>query len=390
MVKRMSVIVLASMIFLSGCLPILEREEEMIEVEEENEQVVELSPEVDTPENYYRSVLYDGSYPHGEGRGFGNAVVDNRLDLEQLEVGLTSIASGHFDPDTYFFREGHFINRTEINSWLMRYHEEDNPEGLNPALGEGETLPDQEESRPRYISHILEHNYLVENENGNLELGGIVIGLSLNQMYYFRERYEDGTYSHTYEVPIDEETMIREGQNIADQVVERLRDPNREDGMLSNVPIVIALFQEQTRDSVVPGRFVASAVADPGKSIERWQRINERYYLFPSNEASNEQRVDTDRFLKLREDINGFFDNYVGVVGRGYYQNDQLQELTIDVPIQFYGKTEVIAFSQFIADRITQTFPNDLKLQVYVTSVSQQESVIVRNPNEEPFIHIYR
>ncbi|MFV8828669.1 CamS family sex pheromone protein [Alkalihalobacterium sp. APHAB7] len=390
MIKRAIPIALCSVIFLSGCLPFLQPEEQLIEEEEHGEdQIVELSPEVYTPENYYRSVLYDGSYTHGEGRGFSNAVVYNRLDIEQLELGLMELANERFDPEKYFFREGQFISRNELNNWLMRNHEEDNPLGLNPPLGSGDTLRDQEEDQPRYLSHILEHNYLVENANGQLELGGVVIGLSMNKVYNYRI-YDDQGRIYRYEVDINEKKMEAEGKRMAEEIVSRLRLPNREEGALENVPIIIALFQEEKREAIVPGSFIMKGIAEPQRQVDKWQPINQKYYFYPSTLANNEQRNDAERFLKFKEEINDFFDNYVGVVGKGFYKDEQLTELTIEIPIRFQGKAEIIALTQFSADRIAQRFPSNLKIQVYITSVSGQEALIVRNPNEDPFIHIYR
>ncbi|OLO26471.1 hypothetical protein BTR23_23095 [Alkalihalophilus pseudofirmus] len=388
--KRAIPLVLCSVIFLSGCFPFLQPEEQLVEEEEYGEdQTVELSPEVYTPENYYRSVLYDGSYTHGEARGFSTAVVHNRLDLEHLELGLMELANERFDPDKYFFREGQYISRTELNNWLMRYDESDNPNGLNPALGSGDTLREQEENQPRYLSHILEHNYLVENANGQLELGGVVIGLSMNTIYNYRIYDEQGRI-YRYEVDINQSKLESEGKRMAEEVVARLRSPNREGGILEDVPIIVALFQEEKREAIVPGIFFMKGLAEPQRQIDRWQGINQKYYFYPSTLANNEQRNDAERFLKFKDEINDFFDNYVGVVGMGSYKDEQLRELTIEIPIRFQGKAEIIALTQFSADRIAQRFPSNLKIQVYITSVVGQEAIIVRNPNEEPFIHVYR
>ncbi len=390
MIKRAIPIALCSVIFLSGCFPFLQPEEQLIEEEEHGEdQVVELSPEVYTSENYYRSVLYDGSYTHGEGRGFSNAVVYNRLDIEQLELGLMEIANERFDPEKYYFREGQFISRNELNNWLMRFEEDENPLGLNPPLGSGNNLKEQEESQPRYLSHLLEHNYLVENANGQLELGGVVIGLSMNTVYNYRI-FDDQGRIYRYEVDINRKKMEEEGKRMAEEIVSRLRSPNREEGSLENVPIIVALFQEEKREAIVPGNFIMKGVAEPQRQIDKWQAINQKYYFYPSTLATNEQRNDAERFLKFKEEINDFFDNYIGVVGKGFYKDEQLTEMTIEIPIRFQGKAEIIALTQFSADRIAQRFPSNLKIQVYITSVSGQEAIIVRNPNEDPFIHIYR
>ncbi len=389
MIKRFGVTSLI-LLLLAGCFPISQQEEEQVveEPTETEEQVVEVVPQVVTPDNYYQSVLYDGSYLHGESRGFGNSVVYNRLDLDQLEIGLTRIAQEYFDPENYFFREGQFINREELNKWLMRNSEE-NPEGLNPALGEGDSMQEQEESQPRYLSHILEHNYLVEGENGQLNLGGIVIGLSMNSVYNFRVEDEQGRY-YFYETPISDEAMEREGQRIAQEVVERLRSENRENGAFQDVPIVVALFREQPRESVIPGNFIAKSEAEPRNDLERWQRINERYYLFPSSEATQEARNEADQFQRFKDDIQGFFDTYIGVVGKGRYEDNQIQELSIEIPLRYQGKAEIVALSQYVASLIPQRFQGGYKVSVSITSVAgKTESIIIQNPNEEPFIHVY-
>lgn len=396
MYRNLGIILLSGVIVLSGCSPFGQNNEEFVDEELGEEHVVELSPRVNTAENYYRSVLYDGKYTHGEARGFSTAVVYNRLDLEQLELGLTTLAQEHFSPDKYYFREGTIIKKDELNSWLMRYDDTAdrndrprNPYGLNPALGEGATLKEQEESQPRFLSHILEHNYMVENENGQLELAGVVIGVSLNSVYHFRVEDEQGRY-YFYSTKLDPAEVEAAAKEAAAEIVNRLRNEAREEGKVQNVPIVVALFQEQEQDSAIPGNFIAKAVAEPARSLERWQKINEKYYLFPSTPATQEQRNDSERFMKIREEISSFFDNYIGVVGKGFYQNEQLRELTIEVPIRYYGKTEVVALSQFIADRIVQRFPANLQIQVYVTSTGRHESIIIKNPNQEPMIHIYR
>ncbi|MFC0469239.1 CamS family sex pheromone protein [Halalkalibacter kiskunsagensis] len=391
MFKRWGILCLL-LFLLTGCFPITPREEEQVVEEgneQEQEQVVEVVPQVITPDNYYQSVLYDGSYLHGESRGFGNSVVYNRLDLDQLEIGLTRIAQQYFDPDRYFFREGQFIKRNTLNSWLMRYDEETNPQGLNPALGESGEMREREESQPRYLSHILEHNYLVEDSNGQLNLGGIVIGLSMNSVYNFRVEDEQGRY-YFYELPLSDEAIEQEGQRIANEILQRLRSENMQEGAFQDIPIVFALFREQARESVIPGNFIARSKAAARSELERWQRVNERYYLFPSTEANQEARNEADQFQRFKDDIQDFFDTFVGVVGKGRYVDNQVQELEIEIPLRFQGKAEIVALSQYVASELQQRFQGNYKVSVTITSVAgNTESVIIQNPNEEPFIHIF-
>jgi protein involved in sex pheromone biosynthesis len=381
-----------SLILLTGCFSIMPQEEEQIveeRNEQEQEQVVEVVPQIITPDNFYQSVLYDGSYLHGESRGYGNSVVYNRLDLDQLEMGLTRIAQQYFDPETYFFREGQFIERNTLNSWLMRYDEESNPQGLNPALGEGGDMREREESQPRYLSHILEHNYLVEDSNGQLNLGGIVIGLSMNSVYNFRVEDEQGRY-YFYELPLSDNMIEQEGQRIANEILTRLRSDDMQEGAFKDIPIVFALFREQPRESVIPGNFIARSKAEARSDLDKWQRINESYYLFPSSEATQEARNEADQFQRFKDDVQEFFDTYIGVVGKGRYVDNQVQELNIEIPLRFQGKAEIVALSQYVASQVQQRFQEHYKVSVTITSVAgNAESVIIQNPNEEPFIHVF-
>jgi protein involved in sex pheromone biosynthesis len=389
MLKRLGIASLI-LLLLSGCFPSLPQEEEQVideANEHEQEQVVEVVPQIITPDNYYQSVLYDGSYLHGESRGFGNSVVYNRLDLDQLEMGLTRIAQQHFDQENYYFREGQFIKRDVLNTWLMRYDEESNPDGLNPALGEGGDMRAREESQPRYLSHILEHNYLVKDSNGQFSLGGIVIGLSMNSVYNFRVEDEQGRY-YFYELPLSEQSIEQEADRIAKEILSRLR--SMEEGAFQEIPILFAVFQEQPRESVIPGRFIAKAKADPRSELDRFQRLNERYFLFPSSEANQEARNEADQFQRFKDDIQDFFDTYLGVVGKGRYVDNQIQELTIEIPLRFQGKAEIVALSQYVASQLQQRFQGNYKVSVEITSVAgNTESIVVQNPDEEPFIHVF-
>ncbi|WP_240376043.1 CamS family sex pheromone protein [Bacillus piscicola] len=398
--RKTGIAALSSFLFLTGCIPGWEPKEEGVDIDQKEdgteEQKVEVSPEIPSLDHYYRSILQDGKYIHGVTRGFNNDVIYNRLDLERLEVGMQEIASEEFDQENYFFRDGQFIEKNELNHWLMRYKEasgeEDgssNPLGLNPALGNGESFEQRERSQPRVLSNILEHNYVVKSDDGTFRVGGMVIGLSMNSVYYFRQKNEDGTYGPWLEEEIPKETSLEEGKKIAEKVLERLRSKEREEGALANVPVIFAIFRENPRESVVPGSFISTATAKPKSDIGNWQSINETHLLFPSQSATEEQREDAEMFNQFKEDINQFFENYVGVVGEGYYQNQELKRLTLTIPITFYSKTEVIAFTQHVTDRVEQRFPAELDIEINISSTAGQEALVVKEPGEDPYVHVY-
>ena len=113
--------------------------------------------------------------------------------------------------------------------------------------------------------------------------------------------------------------------------------------------------------------------------------------LFPSEEAKEAYRDDNTSFLNFKQDVEDYFPNFNGVIGRGFYIDDQLQELKIEIPIQFYGKTEAIGFTQYVTGLVMEHFPEYIAVEVTVSSVYGEESLIVREANAtEPIVHIYQ
>lgn len=397
--KKVGSGLLLLIVVLTGCMGILEREEDIIVIEEtqEQEEQVIISPNLNTPENYYRTVLQEGGYRHSEARGLVPHAINNRIDINQVEIGLMELASTRFPQSEFYFQEGQYLEGAVINSWLRRFDPElqKYSEGLNPPLPKKEENVDQMEAReqvrlertrhesePSYFSHLMEHNYLRETENGSIELSGLVLGISLNSVYY----YQTEDYGPVYDVQLETEEILEAGKGIASEVLTRVRERDN----LANVPIVIALYKEAPRQSIVPGTFIAMTVVEPEKRIESWETINDAHYFFPSRQATTDHRNDANRFDSFKKDIDGFFDNYAGVVGKGRYKNDQIQELTIDINLQNNGKAEVIAMTQYITDRLKKHFQATLKVQIYLTSLEGAEAIVVRHANEDPFVHIYR
>ncbi len=377
--KKSSILLLVILLVLSACTPNFGKDEEIVQkTEETTEQAI--IPKYKISDEYYRTIL---PFKTGKARGLVNYTVYNRLDIDEIEMGLMRVAQEHFDPNNYYFQEGQYVTSDMVEDWVGR-QSENNTEGLNPPLNEKTATTEQFRKNPKYLSHVMEHNYLKKDEENKVELGGVVIGLALKSVYNFNEP----TMGYPREEPIPLEEIEKQGKAIATQVLQKLHGIKA----LEGVPIVIALFQEKPRESVVPGNFFAKTfVSGNSNSISKWEKINERYVLFPSQEGKDSYYDDYQRMINFKSDIEQYFPNFVGVVGRGYYVDDQLQEMTIDIPIQFYGKAEIIGFTEYITGLMLDHFPPYISVQVYITSIDGQEALIRWNGGEEkPFVHIYR
>ncbi|MGD6894190.1 CamS family sex pheromone protein [Bacillus infantis] len=388
--RRTSIIALSLVLLLTGCAPNFQKQEEVVQEQDDSKENA-IIPNYKISDQYYRTIL---PFKPGEARGLVVNNINTRYDLNEFETGLMRVAQNAFDPDKFFFQEGQYLKRDMVSKWLSRKYtaaqlkeknlEEEDNLGLNPVDDEKGDIKSREERNPIYLAHILEHNYLLKNEDGKAYLGGVVIGLAMNSVHYYRTV----EYGDVFEKKIDHATLEKEGKQIADQVLSRLRSMDE----LKNVPITIALFEQESNKSVVPGTFFAYAQADKGSSkLGGWENVDEEYVLFPSPGATEDHREDVTSFLNFKQDVEKYFPNFNGVIGKAFYAQDQLQELNIEIPIQFYGKAEGIGFTQYVTGLVMKHFPDYISVQVSVTSVNGPEALIVRKAgDQEPFVHIYQ
>ncbi|MCQ6277030.1 CamS family sex pheromone protein [Bacillus sp. V3B] len=388
--RKIFSIALASVLLLSACAPNFQKQEEIVQDQKDSSEKA-IIPKYKISDEYYRTIL---PFKESEARGLVVNNVYSKYDLQEFETGLMRIAQNTFDPDKYLFQEGQYLKSATVRQWLNRQYTPEQLEtrgldeseniGLNPLDNEQGDIAERYEKNPIYLAHILEHDYLIKGDNGKVSLGGLVIGLALNSVYY----YQKVQYGATFQTKIDRDVLDKEGKKIAEEIIKRLRAM---DG-LKEIPITIALFEQESRTSIVPGSFFAYANAGKGSAdLGDWKVVDENYMLFPSSEATTQYRDDATLFSNFKQDIEAYFPNFNGVVGRAFYAGGHLQELNIDIPIQFYGKTEAIGFTQFVTGKVMEHFPDYISIQVNISSVMGSEAIIVKDIDQkEPFVHIYK
>ncbi|MEW5548569.1 CamS family sex pheromone protein [Peribacillus frigoritolerans] len=387
--RKHSILGMILILLLAGCAPSFEDKQEVVQDSKDKKETA-IIPKYKISEEYYQTIL---PFEPSKARGLVVSNLNTRYDIEEFENGLMRLAQTQFDPEDYLFQEGQMLDSSTISSWLNRKYTDSQLKekkkkdsenlGLNPVdPGKGD-IDKRNKENPIYLAHILEHNYLVKTKDNSVSLGGVVIGLALNSVHY----YQKEAYGATYEKTIDSKKLKQEGEKIAAEVLKRLRKMDK----LKNVPITIALFEQNEKSSVVPGNFISYTNIDKNSdSIGKWTNLDEEYFLFPSAAAEKKYRDDVNTFTNFKEDVEEYFPNFNGVIGRAFYMDDQLQSLNIDIPIQFYGNSEAIGFTQYVAGLIMERFPNYIAVQVSITSVNGPEALIVREANQdEPTVHIY-
>ncbi len=199
----------------------------------------------------------------------------------------------------------------------------------------------------------------------------------MNSIYYTRSGGE---------AKLTEKVLEQKGMEMAEEIVKKLRSKEG----LSEVPIVVGLFKQESRNSIVPGTYFATAVAGKGQAIPTaWKSVNEKYLTLPATSATDNYRDINTKFNNFKQEIDKYFPSYVNVVGTAFYKDGNMKSLKIELPVQFYGTSEMIGFTQFITS-LTRLYFSDFSYEVNVISTNGPEALIVNEgKGQESSVHIY-
>ncbi|MDD1503842.1 CamS family sex pheromone protein [Lysinibacillus sp. CNPSo 3705] len=361
---------------LVGCVP-SKKETELTQETQQEKAETTIIPSIQIDDSYYRTLT---PYKQSASRGLVVSNIFTKYDMKEVETGLMRLSQNEFDTENYFFQEGQYLAESTVTDWLARSSQ--TKDGLNPPTTDSMPAEERATKAPIYLSHIVEQNYLTKTSDNKVKLGGISIGLSLNSIYY----YQKEKYGEYYEEPIPEAKLVEQGKKMAAEIVSRLRTRDE----LKDIPIVVGLFKQKARNDIIPGTYFSYGVAKAGQNdVADWKGIDEEYVLFPTSESQDVYRDVSNNFKNFKQDVDKYFSNYTSVIGKGFYQNKKIQKLTIEVPIQFYGKSEIIGFTQYLTGVLINQFDN-INVEVNITSINGPEALIVKNTSEkEPYVHIY-
>lgn len=314
-----------------------------------------LSPVIEVFEDYYSSAL---PYKPNKTRGMLSET-RYRIDFGHLELGMMEFSRDTFPTSQYLFQEGQQIEKSQVREWIAKERE--------GAAADGQR-------KTGMLVHVLEHNYL---EKETQQLAGIVLGLSLSPVY------KDGTGQNKVFTTAE---LQERGKQLAAQIVQAVRVGNPQ------IPMLIFLYQVPDPNStLVPGHFIMSGTVNANETaISTWQPIDEEFVLFPSANAEKKYAQQSLQFDKLMEQSQGFFGEFIGLTGLGRFMGGNLTELTITATAEYDSRTEVLQFTQYMADQINQLFDKKVHVNLYVQTMNKPLAVYVRPVTGEPYMHIYR
>ncbi|MFV0979149.1 CamS family sex pheromone protein [Latilactobacillus sakei] len=327
-------------------------------------------------DSMYEGVIDNGQYKTSQTRGLTMQQSNTSFDVKSLESGLLKLSKEQFPTSKYVFQEGQSLKTAQAQKWLAR-KSKTNTEGLNP---EDNGQKDPNKRNPIYLQQILEQDYL--GEDGSMK--GMSIGLGMNQVdYYTKEQY-----GATFETKISKAMMTQQGKQMANKVLSRMRQKKG----LSDTTIVIGLYKQAPKDSLVGGTFFAYGVSKKGSTtIDSWHELNQENQVLPVvNDEKAINQDDATAFNSFKTQVETFFPNLSGVTAQTHYEEGVLAGMNITVNTQFYSETEIMSFTQYIATAADKYLPRNIPLDISITSAEGMQAYVGRASGSKGFTtHVF-
>ncbi|WP_414042434.1 CamS family sex pheromone protein [Macrococcus sp. EM39E] len=390
--KRLGYLVLSTII-LASCSNADTTSNQQTKEKEEKQ----IATDIQISNDYFRTLL---PFKESQARGLTSTNMSSSYNGEAFETGLLRISKNVFSPDEYLYRDGQLLTKNAVESYLEPQYTKaeidkmDKDErieknayanfGLNPSH-KGETNPTKiAKESPAYLSHIIEQDYFTESDAKREKISGMTIGLAMNSVYYYQK--ED--FGEVYSEELDKEEVEKKGKIMAEEILSRLRVKEE----LKGIPITIAIFIQSSAESITPGNFVSYAVSEENsKKIGKWKPIKEKYVLLPSTEADKLNEKLNNDYRQFNDQLQTYFPNFTQSIGTGYFVNDSIKELNINVPLDYFGKAEVVGVTQYIADLAMKNFRQVDNVEISIVDNDKPLALIVKNKGDnEPTIHVYR
>ncbi|OHQ04264.1 hypothetical protein HMPREF2555_04825 [Staphylococcus sp. HMSC064A01] len=356
----------------------------------------QIATDKDVQGDNYRTLL---PFKESKARGILQDNMTNGYNGEDFERGLLNLSKDVFSTDKYLYQDGQYLSKSTINAYLEPKFTKDEIDkmseseqkdknanenlGLNPSHhGETDKAKIAKKS-PAYLSNILEQDFYGNRDKKGSNIKGMTIGLAMNSVYYYQKEKDGETYSEN----LDDKEIEKQGKSMASEILSRLRA--NED--LKDIPIHFAIYKQSGQDSISPGSFIAQTTADDGQTtINHWKSINEKTVLLPSDDADKLNETLNNNFKQFNNNLQSYFTNFTQAAGKVKFVDKKPRQLTVDLPIDYYGQAETIAITQYVTEQANKYFDNIDSYEIRIKDGNISRALISKSKDDkEPQVHIY-
>ncbi|GEP79521.1 CamS family sex pheromone protein [Staphylococcus carnosus] len=363
----------------------------------DSNNVKQIATDKDVQGDDYRMIL---PFKESQARGLLQQNMASGYNGEDFEDGLLKQSKEVFPTDKYLYQDGQYLDKDTINSYLDPKYtkseidkmsgdekEEKNANenlGLNPSHNGEKDEKKIAEKSPAYLSNILVQDFYSNRDTEGKKIKGMTIGLAMNSVYYYQKEKDGETFSKK----LDRAKVEKEGKRMSDEILSRLR----ENKALKDIPIHFAIYIQSGEDEIIPGEFVAGATADDGQTrINNWKSIDEKTVLLPSQEAGDLDEGLNNNFKQFNDNLQSYFTNFTQAVGKAKFVNKKPKQVSIDLPIDYYGKAELTGITQYVTEQADKYFSNIDEYEIHIKDGNNARALITKTKDDKkPQVHIYK
>lgn len=328
-----------------------------------------------TSQSHETNTIYEGDYaallpfqPSDASQKHASTT-NNEVDTFTIGNGLMELSKEHFSTKTHTFRGGvhltyDILDATDGSSGLLGRASEDNPNGMNPAIGAIFPSKDGSEQALQAEDVLLLDIYELDWYKDN-ELTGLSLALVLN------DKIGSVPNQHT----LDQEKLTLYGEESARKLVQYLRKTVPAIG--NNMGIFVTLYNASSVDETLPGSFFESAYFN-SKVSGNFQAINDQWLLFPTSAAMELDGTNATFFDRYVASFKDFLSQDISIIAKGHFRDEHLIELKIYVTMHARSSDEVYAAIQLLNENIALFTNNNFKIMVDVMSDNTHVAVIER------------
>lgn len=398
--KRTFVLLISLLLILTACGN--KNEQDKSEKNESSQKtdsnnVKQIATDKDVQGDNYRTIL---PFKESQARGLLQQNMASGYNGEDFEDGLLKQSKEVFPTDKYLYQDGQYLDKDTINSYLEPKYtkseidkmssddkEDKNANenlGLNPSHNGEKDEKKIAEKSPAYLSNILEQDFYGSRDTEGKKIKGMTIGLAMNSVYYYQKEKDGPTLSKK----LDRAKVEKEGKRMSDEILSRLR----ENKALKDIPIHFAIYLQSGEDEIIPGEFVAGATADDGQTrINDWKSIDEKTVLLPSREAGDLDESLNNNFKQFNDNLQSYFTNFTQAVGKAKFVNKKPQQVSIDLPIDYYGKAELTGITQYVTEQAEKYFSSIDEYEIHIKDGNNARALITKTKDDKkPQVHIYK
>ena len=264
-----------------------------------------------------------------------NVAKNTFLTLDEMEMNLMYYLKNKISTKL-FYSPGELLTATDVQNFLKNKTPENN--GLNP-----------ENSTDKLITTLIEQDY---KNNDNIEY--VAIGIGIDPTYMPKKENNE----------IDYDSFLNyNAKIIGNEITNVIKDKLEYDFN------IIYYFYQQSTNVVLPGTYFGYGEVSLKKdkkenNLEKVNVINEEYIPFLESTGAQKDNTLNEELKTLKSNVLKNFGDNIGINAIGYYQENNLNSLEINIILPTTTNIEGNIIVDYIESEINSLKKYNLKIKV--------------------------